>query len=249
MNIAGIEIGRGHPCRTVAEISNNHNGDKERAFKLIEAAQDAGADFVKFQCYTPAELVALRGDGPAPEPWGSDGWTMRRLYEKAATPLTWFPELISHCDVIGIPWFSSVFGNVSLGLMEAMGCPAYKLASLDSRAKGLYRLVKSTGKPIIRSLPTPRAPRTDDLTLYCPPGYPQVKIPNLVAAMRSHGGFSYHGTSYTMPVIAAAMGASLLECHFHLWDDPSELEPAVSLTNMQFASMVAYVRDAEEVLK
>jgi sialic acid synthase SpsE len=112
VNIAGVEIGSGHPCRFVAELSNNHNGDRDRCGRLIDAAKAAGADFVKFQCYTPDELVALRGDGPAPAPWNDR--TMRDLYTQAQTPLDWFPKIKAHCERVGIPWFSSVFGPTSL---------------------------------------------------------------------------------------------------------------------------------------
>ena len=61
MNIAGVEIGGNNPCRFVAEISNNHNGSLDRAFRLIEAAKKSGADLIKWQCYTPDELVTLAG--------------------------------------------------------------------------------------------------------------------------------------------------------------------------------------------
>src|SRR5690242_7059952 len=79
--IGGIEvvpdsniIPRG--CRFVVEISNAHNGSYDRAIRLIDAAKDAGADFVKTQAFTVDELCALRGEGTAPVPWGNAGWTM-----------------------------------------------------------------------------------------------------------------------------------------------------------------------------
>src|SRR5512146_3088604 len=97
LTIEGVGIGGDAPTRFVAELSNSHNGSLARCLRLITAAKDAGADIIKTQCYSADELVALRGDGPAPEPWGSQGWTMRALYEKAATPFDWFPAIAEYC--------------------------------------------------------------------------------------------------------------------------------------------------------
>lgn len=95
MLIGGVAIGGSNPCRFVAEISNNHNGNFTHALHLIHAAKDAGAEFVKFQCFSPEELVSLRGGGSAPAPWGEQGWTMHALYAKARTPFEWFPALFA----------------------------------------------------------------------------------------------------------------------------------------------------------
>lgn len=250
MNIAGVEIGAGQPCRFVAEISNNHNGDLALAISLIHQAREAGADFVKFQCYTPAELVALRGDGPAPEPWGSQGWTMASLYERARTPLQWWPALVEECRQVGIPWFSSVFGNGSLAILEAFDCPAYKLASLDHGKRSLYRMVKAIGKPMLRSLPDAKAPRkTDDLTLYCPAGYPQSDFSGLRSAFPGHIGFSFHGTLSARPYDAAVLDAKLIECHVQDDNTRSELEAGASLTMGDFRSLIQAVRIMEEALR
>lgn len=258
MNISGIDIGSGSPCRFVAELSNNHNGDRDRLRRLIDAAQEADADFVKIQSYTPEELVALRGDGPAPEPWGSQGWTMRSLYEKARTPLEWLPKIAAHCERVGMPWFSSVFGLESLAALEAVGCPAYKIASLDRNSPALLASVKATGRPVLMSAPNSDYAGEVDGVLYCPPGYPtapaDVQLPAaFVGNAEWEGGQAYIGLSShclapELPVAAVARGAKLLEYHFMLAEEPSELESNVSLTQYQFRDMIRSVRATEEML-
>lgn len=219
--------------RLIAELSNAHNGDLARALRLLDAAKAAGATDAKIQAYTPDELVALRGDGPAPEPWGSEGWTMRSLYERARTPLEWVPTLFDHARAIGLPLFASVFGPESLAACEAAGCPEYKLAALDYGRADLFGLVLATGKPVIRSGRTPRAEPCDALMVWCPAGYPQGEA-GLSALGMGYRGFSYHGTDPDVPAAAALLYAEYIECHFHLEAEPSELEADVSLNEGQF---------------
>jgi pseudaminic acid synthase len=245
--LAGVRIGWDNPCRFVAEISNAHNGDRDRCGRLIDAAQAAGADFVKFQAYTPKELVALRGNGPAPEPWGSQGHTMLTLYQKAQTPLEWFPKIAAHCDRVGIPWFASAFGTESLWTLQTVGCPFYKIAALEFGNRPHRELLEGTGKQVVRSVPRNSTPAGGGIFLYCPPGYPQTKL-DLKSLRNGFTGFSYHGTDYSVASVAVAAGAKLFECHFQLGDEPSDLEGNVSLDEDQFRAMVDSVRATERLL-
>ena len=44
----------------IAEAGVNHNGSKDLAFKLIDAAHSAGADIVKFQTFKANNLVTRK---------------------------------------------------------------------------------------------------------------------------------------------------------------------------------------------
>ena len=186
---------------------------------------------------------------------------MQRLYEHAATPFEWFPHIAAHCERVGMPWFSSVFGPESLAVLESVGCPAYKIARLDNEAESLMDKVAATGKPVIVS----EAKHGESaiiaaplLYLHCPPGYPQASF-RFERAEGCNGdfgggtfdlfdGFSFHGTDPLPCIVAATLGAKLIEAHFELDDEPSELEGDVSLGQQAFREMVDTVRKVEGML-
>jgi len=79
MNIAGQSIGSNHKPYIIAEMSANHNGSIDRAFKIIDEAKKAGADAVKLQTYTP-DTITLNCDKEDFQI--SDGlWKGQTLYE------------------------------------------------------------------------------------------------------------------------------------------------------------------------
>lgn len=236
-------IGYDQPALLVAELSNNANGDLDRALRLLDAAKEAGAGAAKVQCYTPDELIELRGDGKPVPPWNH--MTMRELYAKAMTPRDWFPVLFEHADKIGLPLFSSVFGLESLEFLESLNCPIYKLAALDYGNCALREAVEETGKPVIVSCPNELAPWDIAYPCYCPSGYPQPEA-NLRNIKNGYWGYSYHGTDPDIPALSVAFGAKFVEVHFHLVDEPSELESNVSLNEYDFAYMVEQVKTIED---
>jgi N-acetylneuraminate synthase len=53
IQIAKTLIGDGQAPYIIAEVSGNHNGDLNKALRLIEIAKESGANAVKIQTYTP----------------------------------------------------------------------------------------------------------------------------------------------------------------------------------------------------
>lgn len=97
MDIAGRKIGgRKNPPYIIAELSANHNGSLETAFRIIEEAKKAGADAVKLQTYT-ADTITLNSDSEdfkiKSGLW--DGRTLYELYQEAHTPWEWHKPLLN----------------------------------------------------------------------------------------------------------------------------------------------------------
>src|SRR5262245_59221439 len=97
MMIDKHEIGRDRPPYIVAEVGANHGGNLDWALGLIDAAKGAGANAVKFQCYT-ADTITI--DSDRPEFLLTEGpWKGRRLYDhyrECQTPFEWFPRIAEH---------------------------------------------------------------------------------------------------------------------------------------------------------
>ena len=116
----------------VAEISANHQGNINSAFRLIDIAKNSGADAVKFQTYTAdtLSLDSLEEDFLLPEnsPW-SKYINYYGLYSKSFTPWEWHKELFEYTQSNGMIPFSSPFDESAVDFLESINCSIYKLAS------------------------------------------------------------------------------------------------------------------------
>lgn len=242
MNIAGREIGSHLPPYIIAELSCNHSGSFNKALALIDAAKEAGADAVKLQTYTPAELTT------DPE--------LTKVYQKAKTPRDWHAALFQHARDVGITIFSSAFSVDGVRFLEALDTPAHKIASFEIHDRALVQAAFDTGKPVILS--TGLATEQDIafkyirncVLLHCVSQYPaRIEQANLncIKTLQRHTplvGLSDHTAGYETAIAATAMGAVMIEKHFKVDDDC--LDAAYSLDPRQFNAMCKAVRSVWE---
>ena len=116
IQIGHRQVGPGHPAFLGAEIGANHEGDLGRALELVGEAGRAGADAVKFQSFLAANFLTRSNPGFA---------ELQRL----EMPRDWYPTLREACDEAGVLMFSTATNEVTLGWMEELGLPCYKVAS------------------------------------------------------------------------------------------------------------------------
>ena len=252
IKIDGRSIGAEYPPYIIAEMSANHNGSIENAFKIIKSAKQSGADAVKLQTYRP-DTITLDCDSEDFQIHGGlwDGRTLYDLYEEAHMPWEWHAPLFEYAQELGITIFSSPFDNTAVDLLEDLNTPAYKIASFEAVDLPLIKYVASTGKPMIISTGMADAEETQEaitaaheggckdlIILHCVSGYPAPAadynlrtIPDLIERFGLVTGLSDHTLDNTTAIASVAMGASIIEKHFTLSrtgggpDDSFSLEP------------------------
>jgi len=252
IKIAERSIGSEFSPYVIAEMSANHNGNIENAFRIIEMAKAQGADALKIQTYRPNTITL---DCDLPDFLITDGlWkgrTLFKLYEEAHTPWEWHAPLFDHARKIGITIFSSPFDRTAIDLLEDLGAPAYKIASFEAVDLPLIRYAASTGKPMIISTGMADAEEISEAVaaardggckelalLHCVSGYPAPPadynlhvIPDMIQKFGLVTGLSDHTLDNTTAIASVALGGSIIEKHFTLDrsgggpDDSFSLEP------------------------
>jgi pseudaminic acid synthase len=263
LKIDNRSIGGSQPPYVVAELSSSHRGDIGRAFALIEAAHEAGADAVKLQTYT-ADTITIDSDHSEFLIKGGlwHGRKLYDLYQEAHTPWEWHRELFAYARRLGIACFSSPFDPTAVDLLESLGSPAYKIASFEIVDTPLIRYAARTGKPLIIS--TGMASRgeiaeavgaareggaKDIALLHCVSSYPTpaeeanlLRIPALAASFGCAIGLSDHSLGIEVAIASVALGAIMIEKHLTLARTDAGPDAAFSLEPHELTALVRGVR-------
>ena len=119
--------------KIIAEIGWNFLGDIKLAKKMIKAAKDNGADFVKTQIFSVKNLK--------PGSWDSDG--RRKIYLKAQLTEKKYKILHDYSKRIKVGFFSSVVNKAGVDILKKFQKKYIKIASAESRN---YELIKYASK-------------------------------------------------------------------------------------------------------
>jgi pseudaminic acid synthase len=253
----------------IAELSANHNGSIETAIETIRAAKRAGADAIKLQTYT-ADTMTIDCDKDDFIIKGTiwEGRKLYDLYKEAYTPWEWHETLFKVAKEEGLVCFSSPFDKTAVDFLETLDCPIYKIASFEITDIPLIEYTASKGKPIIMStgiatledielaIETCRKAGNNQIALLkCTSSYPAPveeanirMIPEFAIRFNVIPGLSDHTMGSTVPVVATALGAKIIEKHFILDRSIGGPDASFSMNEQEFTEMVKAVREAEQAI-
>lgn len=257
----------------IAEAGVNHNGDIQTAIRLIDAAAEAGADYVKFQTFKAEELViesAPRAQYQAqacPEAIDNSQLSMLKKLE-----LTFenFAELAEYCNKRNIGFMSTPFDLASIEFLASLGMDYWKIPSgeitdlpyLRAIAARHGKVIMSTGmsslaevEAALNVLEASGKSRRDIILLHCTTQYPaplesvNLRAMDTLATLGCAAvGYSDHTRGITVPIAAAARGAHVIEKHFTLSRQMEGPDHKASLEPSELTDMVRAIRNVETAL-
>jgi len=255
--------------KIIAEAGVNHQGRVDIANKLIESAANSGADVVKFQTFTPEQLVsqfAQKADYQIDATGGNE--TQLEMLKRLLLPKSSYPELISHCKEHGIQFLSTPFDFESIDFLEHLDIPFWKIPSGEiTNLPYLVRIAK-THKPVVLSsgmsnMDEIRAAvgvlhnngAEDISVLHCTTEYPapyeSVNLSAIRTMQQELGvpiGYSDHTQGIEVSIAAVAMGAVIIEKHFTLDRTMEGPDHLASLEPDELTQMVVSIRSIEKAM-
>lgn len=271
MNLSGTKISDQEPPFIIAELSGNHQQSLSIAEDMIRAAAQAGVNAIKLQTYT-ADTLTLNSDREEfqirekSSLWR--GENLYSLYQKASTPWEWHRDLFQLANDHGLIAFSSPFDETSVDFLAKLDVPCYKIASFELNHYPLLKAVAQTGKPVIMSIGMSTLKEIEDSVNYlfqqgckelallkCTSAYPAPvadanlnTIADLKARFGLPTGLSDHSQGIGASLVAAALGADIIERHFVLDKHSEAVDAAFSSTPDEFATLVKESRQIKQVL-
>jgi N-acetylneuraminate synthase/N,N'-diacetyllegionaminate synthase len=253
----------------IAEAGVNHNGDFENAKKLILAAANAGADYVKFQTFKADKLVSKDAQKAEYQKANlkQEGGSQYDMLKKLEMSEAWHYELIKYANECGIKFLSTGFDEESIDFLDSLNIDLFKIPSGEITNKPYLEHIAKKGKPIVIStgmsnlqeikhavevIQNHQIDKNYITILHCNTEYPTpMQDVNLLAMNTIQNelgiqvGYSDHTLGIEVPIAAVALGAVLIEKHFTLDRNMVGPDHLASLTPEELKQMVTLIRNIE----
>lgn len=251
----------------IAEAGVNHNGSMELAKKMVVAAKEAGADYVKFQTFVPKKLVSRFAEkAEYQKKTTGEADSQLQMLEKLALTQQDFVELQAYCKEVGIGFISTPFDLESIAFLNTLDMDFWKLPSGEITNLPYLEMIAKTGKKIVMStgmcemdeikdtINVLEENGAGDITiLHCNTEYPTPFVDvNLLAmcemaeVLKKPIGYSDHTVGIEVSVAAVALGAVVIEKHFTLDKTMEGPDHAASLEPAELTAMIKAIRNIEQ---
>lgn len=255
----------------IAEAGVNHNGNLKIAKKLIDAAKNCGADYVKFQTFNPNLITTPQSNlAPYQKKIKLGESKQIKMLQKLNLTNHNFQELFLYCQKKKIKFLSSAFDIESIKFLKnTVKMDFYKVPSgeitnypyLKFLGKLNKKVLLSTGmsklKEInfaVRTLVKSGTKKDNIALLHCISDYPtNIKDVNLkfiktLKKISKNIGFSDHTKGSQSAMLAVALNAKIIEKHFTLNKKMKGPDHAMSLNINEFKTFVKNIKDSEIIL-
>ena len=255
----------------IAEAGVNHNGSLSLAKRLVDAAADAGADYVKFQTFSAASLVSNKAVKADYQKMNSDkDESQLEMLKKLELSKEAHYELLDYCAGRNIKFLSTAFDLESIDLLMELGITLGKIPSgeltnfpyLVKMARSFDQIILSTG---MASLPEIKetiqvllrnGKKLENITvLHCNTEYPTPMADVNLLAMQTlkkelnvETGYSDHTLGIEVPVAAVALGATVIEKHFTLDKTMEGPDHKASLDPAELKAMCEAIHNIDRAL-
>ncbi len=250
----------------IAEAGVNHNGSIELAKQLVDAAADAGVDFVKFQTFKAENLVNKMARKAAYQIANTQNDDSQlNMLKKLELPYEAHFELMEYCAQKGVRFLSTPFDFDSMAFLNELGIDLFKIPSGEITNLPYLRQINAYRKPVILS--TGMA-TLDEVAaaleilkdcnvspLHCTTEYPcpyeDVNLRAMLTLKERFGlpvGYSDHTNGIEIPIAAVALGAEIVEKHFTLDRNMEGPDHRASLEPHELKAMVTAIRRVESSL-
>jgi N-acetylneuraminate synthase/sialic acid synthase len=268
LTIDGFCINDESDCFVVAEIGHNHQGDLDTSKKMIQIANDLGANAVKLQKRDNRKLFtkALYNSPYLSE--NSYGDTYGEHREALEFGRSEYEDLKKFTAELGIKFFATAFDFASADFLADMDMPAFKIASGDLTNTPLLKHIAKIGKPMLvstgggtlddvkRAYHTIMPINQQLCIMQCTAAYPvtpedmhlrvittyREMFPDIVV------GLSDHESGIGMSLVGYMLGARVIEKHFTLNRAWRGTDHAFSLGPGGFRRLVRDLRRAQMAL-
>jgi len=261
--IAGRRIGPAYPPLVVAEIGINHEGDFNKAVRMLDDAAAAGCECVKFQTHVVEDEMIPNSVVP-----GNARESIWDIMSRCALGEDEERRLREHAESKGMIFVSTPFSRAAADRLERLGVAAYKIGSGECNNYPLVEHIARFGKPVIlstgmnsissvgRSVDILRRHSIPFALLHCTSMYPTPYSAVRLGALRQLAecfpeaviGLSDHSPSNYPCLGAAALGACILERHFtsdKTWPGP---DIAISMDPAELRQLIEGSRAIHQAL-
>jgi len=257
--------------KIIAEIGVNHNGSLEIAKNLVSSAKECGADIVKFQTFKAKNNISKFAELADYQKKNTETKKSQlELVEQYELSEQEFVELHEHCNKLDISFLSTAFDTEALQFLDQFNMPFIKIPSgeitnlflLQEIGKRNKRVLLSTGMSsleevgiAIRILLDCGQNKEKITVLQCTSQYPAPDNSMNLSAMLTMAnefkvkfGLSDHSVGITAAIMAATMGASIIEKHITFDTNADGPDHKASIDINEFKKMVIEVKRVKAML-